>query len=138
MGHHGFGQEPQPLLRPGLTRIGADSAQAGEDSDDIPIEDGSGLIKGDAADGTGGVGANPGQLQECLQRAGELALVVSLDCAGGGLKIPRAAIITKAFPELEHCVRMSPCQGTECWEALEPAFPEGHDGFDAGLLEHDL
>ena len=53
-------------------RIGGDAVDAGQDADDVAVENGRGLIEGDAANRAGGVAANAGQREDGVESSREI------------------------------------------------------------------
>ena len=65
---HQFGRElPEPRVGFLFLRVFGDAVQAREDADDVAIEDGRGLVEGDAADGTRRVTPDAGQREDGIK-----------------------------------------------------------------------
>ena len=133
-----LGDLPELLVGGLLLGIFGDGKQAGEQPDDIAIEDWLGFVKSDARDGTGGVATNAGQFEDGLITPGKLALVVGDNLAGGALQVADAGVIAEAFPEFVDGFGIGVREGLEVGQGAQPAFPVGDDGLDLGLLQHDL
>lgn len=129
-----------PELGVGLlfARIGFDAVDAGQDADDVAVEDGCGLIEGDAANRAGGVTTNAGQGEDGVERLRELAVVFPDDLLRGFLQVADTGVIAEAFPEFMDFVGVRAGEAFDGGQLAHPAFPIRDDGFDLRLLEHDF
>lgn len=133
-----FGDLPKQFVGLLFARVFGDAKDTGQYADDVAIENGGGLVKGDAADGAGGVAADARQGQDIVKTLGELSAMLFKDDLGGFLEVSGAGVISKTFPEFVDFVRMGGGGSFDGGQFAHPMFPKGHDGFDLGLLEHDF
>lgn len=114
---------------------GAKIGQAGEDADDIAVNDRFGDAEGDAGDGGGGVGTDSREGTPCVNCLGDAVLGEGL---GEAVEIAGACIVAQTLPLLEDGGFGGGGEGGKVGERLQPSFEVGQDGLDAGLLEHEL
>lgn len=132
------GEAPEFFVRGFFAGVFGDGEEARQDADDVAVEDGRGLVEGDAGDRPGGVGADAGQLEYGGVGAREFAVVAREDFAGGLLHVADAGVIAEAFPEFVDGGGVGVGEGWDVGQRAHPAFPIGDDSFDLGLLEHDF
>ena len=121
-----------PVTGEGLGMI----AEAGEDPNDVSVNNGGGVILCDGSDGGGGVGADAG---EGLPFVGGLGGLRELDeCLGEFVEIAGAAVVAEAFPVFKDGFGGGMGKGFEVREVPHPALEVGQHGFDLSLLEHEL
>ena len=111
---------------------------AGEDADDVAVDDGGEIAVRDAGDGTGGVASDAWEGEDIIEGAREYGGMFFANEAGGFLEIAGAGIIAEAFPEFEDVLVVGSGERGDGGEVFHPAFPVGNDCFDLGLLEHDF
>ncbi len=133
-----LGDLPEVLVGGFLLGIFTDGKQAGEQPNDIAVEDGPGFVEGDARNGTGGVAANARQFVNGFVTAREMALMSRDNFAGGLLHIADAGVIAKPFPQFVNGCGIGVGESLQCWQGTHPAFPIRDDGFDLRLLQHDF
>jgi hypothetical protein len=129
---------PKALIDVSLSRISCDTKKAREHTNDVAVQNGFGLIEGNAADSAGGIAANARQGQQIIKVFREFAPVQGNDGLRGLLHITNASVVAQAFPELVNSLRAGFGQGSNIWQRLHPPLPKGEDRFDLGLLEHDF
>ena len=121
-----------PVAGEGLGMI----AEAGEDANDVSVNNGGGEILCDGGDGGGGVGADAG---EGLPFVGALGCLREPDeCLGEFVEIAGAAVVAEAFPVFKDGFGGGMGKGFEVREELHPALEIRQHGFNLGLLEHEL
>ena len=131
-------QEPQTVVDWFGFGITFDGEMARENADDVAVEDGFGLCESDAGDGAGGVASDAGEGEDIIEAAWEGGGMFFADEASGFLEIARAGVVTETFPEFEDVLFVGDGERGDGGEVLHPAFPIWNDGFDLGLLEHNL
>lgn len=129
---------PKGLIYFPVGGIAFDPKNAGEDADNIPVQDRHGLIEGNAGDGTRCVPADTRQGENIVVVTREFSPVLLLNDFGCLLHVAHAGVIAKPFPELVDGRGSCLCQRDYSREFSHPTFPIGQDGFDLGLLEHDF
>ena len=129
---------PEFLVGGFFARVFGDGEDAGQDADDVAIEDGRGLAEGDARNCAGGIGADAGQGKNFGVGAGKFAVMPGKDFAGGLLHVPNAGVIAETFPKLVDRGGVGISEALDVRQRAHPAFPIGNDGFDLGLLKHDF
>ena len=138
----GFDEGGEPGGEGAAGRLGGEvvgqGIVAGEDADNIAIDDGDGFAEADAGDGGGGVGADAGQFGEFGGGGGEGAGVVSNEEAGGLAEVAHARVVAQALPGFEEGVVFGGGEGGDGGEGGEEAGEVGPDGLDLGLLEHNF
>lgn len=121
-----------PVAREGLGMI----AEAGEDANDVSVNNRDGVILRDGGDGGGGIGADAG---EGLPFVGALGCLWEPDeCLGEFVEIAGAAVVAEAFPVFKDGFGGGMGKGFEVREVLHPALEVGQHGFNLGLLQHEL
>lgn len=133
-----FGKLPQLVVGGFVARVFADGKKAGEDANDVAVQNRRGLVEGDAANRAGGVAANSGQRENFVVGFRKSPVVHGHYFPGGFVHIAHAGVIAQSFPKLMDLFGSCPGQGLDGWQSLHPALPIGDDGFDLGLLEHDF
>ena len=88
------GRVPKFVIDDFVARISSDAEEAAQDADHVAVENGRGLVEGDAAYGPRRVAAHAGQRQHGGKGVGKLAGVVADDYPGGGLGVADAIVIT--------------------------------------------
>lgn len=114
---------------------GAKIGQAGEDADDIAVNDRFGAAEGDAGDGGGGVGTDS---REGAPIGGLLGNAVLGEGLGEAVEIAGARIVAQALPLVKDGGFGGGGEGLKVGKRLQPSVEVGQDGLDAGLLEHKL
>lgn len=79
--------------------IGVDAVNTGQNTDDIAVQNGRGLIEGDAANRTSGVATDAWQGENGVESLRELAAVVRDNLLRGFLHVADAGVVAEAFPE---------------------------------------
>ncbi len=133
-----FRKLPKALIEVSLSGISFDTEQAREHSNDVAVQNGLGLIEGDAADGSGGIAANSRQGQHVFKVFREFASVTRKDGFRGFLHVTDTRVIAQSFPEFVNSLRAGSGEGFDIGQRSHPAMPKREDGFDLGLLEHDF
>jgi len=133
-----FRQLPEPRVRLLLLRIFGDAENAGQDADDIAIQNRRRLIEGDAADRSGGVAADAGQRQNLLELFRKFPAVFIHDELRGLLQIADARVIAESFPEFVDFGRRRARGSLYGRQFLQPAVPERDDRLHLRLLQHDF
>lgn len=131
-----LGEGPEGFLGVGGVDGGVDEAESGEDAGDVAIEDGGAGVVGDGGDGTGGVSADPRELQQVGDVVGDVAGVVGDDGFGGGVEVAGAAVVAQALPEGEYFLFVGVGEVLDGGAGGDEAGEVGQDGGDLGLLEH--
>ncbi len=131
-----LGDGGKVLLSSGGGDVGGVGQEAAEDAHDVAIENGVGLIEGDAGDGGGGVFADAGKVEKGVVGLWKNACLG--DGLGGFLKIARAVIVAESGPVREQIGFGGGGERFDGREAIEKAFEVRDDGGDAGLLEHNF
>ena len=114
------------------------SKQPGQNSDDIPIQNGFRLIECDGGNGTRRVRTNPGKPQNSSRIPRENSSVIGHDLAGRSLKVASSGIIAQTFPEFQHQVCGGFGQISHGRQAFHPAIPIRDHRLNLSLLEHYL
>lgn len=129
-----------PELGAGLffARVSGDSVNAGQNPDDVAVEDGRGLIEGDAANRAGRVASDAGEGENVVESFWKSAAVFRDDSLRGFLQVADAGVIAEAFPEFVNLCRACFRQGFDIGQFAQPAFPIRDNCFDLRLLEHDF
>ena len=112
--------------------------QSREDAHHIAIDGWRGDIKGDAADGAGGVRSDARQGLQRLGLRRETPGMAVDDDFGAAMQVAGAAVITQAFPELQHGIQRRGSQCLDRGHGGDEALVIWDDGIDLGLLQHDL
>ena len=117
---------------------GFDAVETGDDTLDIAVDHGGGLVEGDGRDGAGGIGADAGQGQEGFAGGWELPAMVRDDGAGAFQKVAGTGVVAKTGPFAHHLGVLGGGQGADGrpagGEAVEVVLHRG----DGGLLQHHL
>ena len=109
---------------------------AGEQADDVAIDDGGGGVESDARDGGGGVGADAGEGLPLVAGAGEGRK--GDEVLGEAVEVAGAGVVAEAFPLFHDGGLGGGGEGGEVGEDGEPAREVGQHGFHLSLLEHEL
>ena len=132
--HPALRQRIQLALGPRQRRgLGMD---AGGDALDIAIGRHDRDAEGDRGDRGGGIGADPGDLPQILQRVGEA--VQRGQRLRARMQVPRSGVVAKPRPFLRHLLPRRAGQGVDIGEPGQEARVAGGDGGNRGLLEHDF
>ncbi len=148
--HHGLIEIPGPGTReqclgmlPGLWRgefaashFNAD--QSLQNTLDIAIDNGHGLAKGNAGDGSCGVASDAGESLEGCGCLREAASVFSNQFSGALMQPVGAAVVAETAPSGEHGVFRSNGEGSDIREALKERTVVVNDGGHPRLLQHDF
>ena len=134
----GFGRPPEFCFDSLGARIARDAQEAAQDPDHIAVENGRGLVEGDAANRARRVSAHAGQSQHFVKRFGEAPGMLIHDQPGRGMGEAHAAIITEALPQFEHALRPRLGEVRDRWQRPHPALVVGDHCFDLRLLQHDF
>src|SRR5205809_1127656 len=94
-----IGDAPKTRVGCLLARIVADAEKAGEDTDDVAVENGGGLVKADAANRAGGIAANAGQGENMIEVLRKLPAVLQDDLFSGALQVADTGVVAETFPE---------------------------------------
>src|SRR5690242_15551441 len=94
-----FRQSPKLRVHRFFFWITIETENAGKDADHISVQNRTGLVEGDAADGAGGVTPDARQFQDIFEYTGEVTAVALDDLARRPLHIAHACVIPKAFPQ---------------------------------------
>jgi len=121
-----------------LARVFGNGEETGENADDVAVENGRGLVEGNAGNGAGRVAAHPGQFKNGGPVRGKLAAVNTEDVLRGFLKVPDARVVAQAFPEFQQSLFGRGGERGDLGQLAHPAFPIRDDGLHLGLLQHDL
>ena len=132
------GPFPEDVLHRGGTGIPLDGEKARDDAAGVRVEDRDVRPEGDRGDRPGRRSADPGERLERLHRARHLGAVAGDEDPGGPVKVPRAGIVPESLPRLQDGVQRRPGKGFHIGKFQEKTLVVGSDGFDPGLLEHDL
>lgn len=165
MSYQFLGESPEVGVGLFFARIGFDTVDAGQNADDVAVEDGRGLIEGDAANRAGGVTTDAGQGEDGVEglwksegrisegralRGPNLGIlsfslgVVELrppigdNLLRGFLQVADAGVVAEAFPKFVDLVGARVGEAFDGGQLAHPAFPIWYDGFDLRLLEHDF
>jgi len=133
-----FRKLPEMLIDDSLSRITRYAEQASEHTNDVAVQNGPGLVEGNAADGAGGITADPREGEHVVKVFREFSVVEREDCFRGLLHVANTRVVTQAFPELVNSLRRGFGEGFGVRQGSHPALPKGEDCFDLGLLEHDF
>ena len=133
-----FRKLPKALIDVSLSGISFHTEQAREHSNDVAVQNGLGLIEGNAADGSGGIAANSRQGQHVFKVFRESASVTRKDGFRGFLHVTDTRVIAQSFPELVNSFGAGFGESLNVRQGSHPALPKGENGFDLGLLEHDF
>jgi hypothetical protein len=93
-----LGQAPQFCVGFGLTRVAGDAEKAGQYADDIAVEDGPGLVEGDARDGAGRIAPDAGQFEDIFKSVWEFSVMALDDSLRRFVHVPDSSVITKPLP----------------------------------------
>lgn len=116
--------------------IGFDAVDAGQNADHIAVEDGCGLIEGDAANRAGGVSADAGQGEDGGEGFWELAAMFCEDLLCRLLHVADAGVVAESFPEFVNLVGARESEAFDVGQLAHPAFPVGDHRFHLSLLQH--
>ncbi len=119
-------------------RIAGESEHSTENPLDVAIQDRERQAEGDAADGSRGVGADPGELQQCLERPRQLARVLGDDSLRGTMEVPAARVVAEPCPVAHHLLFFRGGERRRIGEASQKSLVVGDHRAGARLLEHDL
>src|SRR5438445_9727102 len=133
-----FRKLPKALIDVSLSWISFDTEQAREHSNDVAVQNGLGLIEGNAADGSGGIAANPRECEHVVKVFGEFGAMPRKYGLRRFLHVAHARVVAQAFPEFVNSLRAGSGEGFDIGQRSHPAMPKREDGFDLGLLEHDF
>jgi len=92
----------QPLFRFGTGDVAGIGGDAGEDPNDVAVENRFGLVEADARNRGGGVGADSGQFDNFVVGGGERS--ARDDLPGGFAQIAGARVVTQSGPGFEKLV----------------------------------
>ena len=133
-----MGELPQFLVGGFFAGIFDDAEDAGEDADDVAVENGLRFVEGDAGNGAGGVTPDAGKGEDVVIVARKFAVMAGDNFPRGFLQVADAGVIAEAFPEFVDFFGASLGEGWDRGQFAHPALPIGDDGLDLGLLEHDF
>ena len=131
-------EPPEPGVGLFSARIFGDTEEAGEHANDIAVEDRSRLIERNTTDCAGGVTADAGQGDPFVELFRKPPPVPIDNGPCGLLKVSRAQIVSKTFPEFEDGIGSGAGQRAHVRQVAHPTLPVGDDRLDLGLLEHDF
>src|ERR1700730_2708300 len=98
MFHQRLRQLPKSRINHFVAWIAVDAERPAEHSDNISVQNGAGLVVGDAANGAGGVWANAWQLQNGCEGSRELPVLIFQEQLRSLLQVAHAGVITKPLP----------------------------------------
>lgn len=160
-----FGELPELGVGLLFARIGSNAVDARQHANNVAVEDGRGLIEGDAANRAGGVATDAGQGEDGVEgvresegrisggrtpRGPNLGIlsfslgVVELRPPIGDnllrrfLQVADAGVVAEAFPEFVDFICVCVGETFDGGQLAHPAFPIRDDGFHLRLLEHDF
>ena len=133
-----LGERPKSRIGRCAARIAFDAEEAGQHPYHIAVQDGGGLIEGDAADGSSGVAPNAWQGQNLAETFRKFTVMLLDEDLGGFLQVASSSVVAQSFPKFQHLVGLRFCERLDGREAAHPALPIGQDRFHLGLLEHDF
>jgi hypothetical protein len=132
------GELPEVLVRGLVARIFADGEEAGEDADDVAVEDWCRRVEGDAGNCPGGVAAHAGQREHGVEIARKLACVRGNDELRGLLHVPHARVVAEPLPEFQEPLLRRGGERGHIGQFAHPALPIRDDRLHLSLLEHDF
>ncbi len=111
-------------------------AEAGENTHNVAIHDGGGIVLCDGGNGGGGVGADTGESYPFVGVFGRLRELNKY--LREFLEVACAAVVAEAFPLFEDVFGGGVGEALKIGKVVHPVFKVGKHGFNLGLLEHEL
>ena len=138
LSHQAGGSFPQDPLQPAGPGIPIDGVEAGDDATRVRVEDRDVRPESDRGDRPGRRSSDPGECHQLLHRPRHFAAVAGDEDPCGPVEVSRAGIVPETLPRLQDGVQFRPGKGSQVGKFEEKAVIVRSDGFDPGLLEHDL